>query len=382
MAEYVWDEFWWNSITGPHIVVLKVSEALLDNHMVVLVVPADLPWRHSMRGAIHTAFRETLNVGDVIIELIDAVDDNPDNIEPGKFILSRFASGTIRRGYREKSKVSIQDYITAKKVIRNRIIWVKGLGESVTEQWIQFCRGFSPKSVLDGLFVLEVQEKIRQSDIRPLEVINFRDYVSSYDVQLFNSFLLDGQDNYSDMWKKYISTVVAVVCDTDAEISAHILSSVDLKVRSVIDGLQDIVALPEYSRRGAEANSNHVLWYSRHNDCIELERRIWSAQVQVLFPIIELERVRLIRKWHNIIQEALDNNDISQFNELIRDPMDVELGTLCYMMKHRTDRGLYILYIPDEKERERISFLHDCRNQLAHATCCTTDQIVQLLSPI
>ena len=267
-------------------------------------------------------------------------------------------------------------------MIRNRIIWVKGLGESVTEQWIQFCRGFSPKSVLDGLFVLEVQEKIRQSDIRPLEVINFRDYVSSYDVQLFNSFLLDGQDNYSDMWKKYISTVVAVVCDTDAEISAHILSSVDFKVRSVIDGLQDIVALPEYSRRGAEANSNHVLWYSRHNGCIELERRIWSAQVQVLFPIIELERVRLIRKWHNIIQEALDNNDISQFNELIRDPMDVELGTLCYMMKHRTDRGLYILYIPDEKERERISFLHDCRNQLAHATCCTTDQIVQLLSPI
>lgn len=136
MSDFSWSEFWWKNITGPRVVVTKVSEALLDNHMVILSVPADIPWRHAMRGTIQTAFRDRLDISDIVIEPIDVVDDNPDNINPGRFILSRFASSTISRGYREKSKVSIQDYITAKNVIKNRIVWVKGLKGVAANQWI------------------------------------------------------------------------------------------------------------------------------------------------------------------------------------------------------------------------------------------------------
>ena len=59
--------------------------------------------------------------------------------------------------------------------------------------------------------------------------------------------------------------------------------------------------------------------------------------------------------------------------------MDVELGSLCYMMKQKSNMGIYMLYIPDEDEREWISFLHECRNQLAHASCCSTEQVVRLI---
>ncbi len=379
MSDFSWNEFWWRNITGPHVVVTKVSEALLDNHMIVLAVPTDLPWRHAMRGTIQTAFRDRLDVSDIVIEPIDVVDDNPDGIEPGRFILSRFGPSTISRGYREKSRVSIQDYITAKNVIKNRIIWVKGLRGAAAEQWIKFCRGFGHRAVQDGLFVLEVQGEIRQADLKPLELINFDDYVSNYDVQLFNSFVLDDQDKYSDTWKKYIASVAASVCDTDAEVSAELLETVDFRKQSAIEGIKAIAGSSEYARRGTEDNSNHVLWYSRNDKTTELEHRLWSAQVQVLFPIIEMERVSLVEKWHDKIQDALDSNYITQFNEPLQDATDVELGSLCYMMKHRTDTGLYMLYIPDEEERDWISFLHDCRNQLAHASCCTTSQVVRLL---
>ena len=379
MSNFSWNEFWWNNITGPHVVVNKVSEALLDNHMVALSVPTDLPWRHAMRGAIQTAFRDRLDISDIVIEPIDVVDDNPDNIEPGRFILSRFASSTISRGYREKSKASIQEYITAKNVIKNRIVWVKGLRGTTANQWIKFCRGFDHRQVQDGLFVLEVQGEIHQADVRPLELIDFGDYVSNYDVQLFNSFVLDDQDRYSDVWKKYIASVAALICDTDAEVSAELLETMDFQRQSAIDGIKTIADSPEYARRGTDESSNHVLWYCRDDQTAELEHRLWSAQVQVLFPIIEMERVSLIEKWHDIIQDALDNNYITQYNEQLMDAIDVELGSLCYMMKHRTDTGLYMLYIPDEEERDWISFLHDCRNQLAHASCCTTNQVVRLL---
>ncbi len=379
MSDFSWSEFWWKNITGPRVVVTKVSEALLDNHMVILSVPADIPWRHAMRGTIQTAFRDRLDISDIVIEPIDVVDDNPDNINPGRFILSRFASSTISRGYREKSKVSIQDYITAKNVIKNRIVWVKGLKGVAANQWIKFCRGFDARQVQDGLFVLEIQGEIRQADVKPLELIDFSDYVCNYDVQLFNSFVLDDQDKYPDAWKKYISSVAATICDTDAEVSAELLETIDFQRQSAIDGIKTIADSPEYARRGIEESSKHVLWYCRNNQIAELEHRLWSAQVQVLFPIIEMERVSLIEKWHDIIQNALDNHDITQYNETLRDAIDVELGSLCYMMKHRTGTGLYVLYIPDADERDWISFLHDCRNQLAHASCCTTNQVIRLL---
>ena len=93
-----------------------------------------------------------------------------------------------------------------------------------------------------------------------------------------------------------------------------------------------------------------------------------------------MERIALIEKWHDIIQEALDNNYVTQYNEPLRDAVDVELGSPCYMMKQRTDYGMYMVYIPDEDERDWITFLHDCRNQLAHASCCTTDQVARLLN--
>ena len=381
MTEHAWNEFWWTNITGPHRFVSMVAETLLDGRMAVLAVPTDLPWRYAMRGAIHYSFKERMEGSEVLIEPIDVVDDNPENMEPGRFILSRFAPSTVRRGYREKSKVSIQDYIKARNVTKNRIIWVKGLRGEVAQEWIRFCREFHSRSFQEGLFVLEVQGGVGQQEVKPLTLIDFGSFVSSYDVQLFNSTILDWQDRYPDPWKKYIAAVTASLCDTDAEISAILLEDMDFRTQSAMDGLASIAEDPDYARRGEEEDSGHVLWHTRHGNMEELKKRIWSAQIQVLFPIIEMERVKVIERGSGVIQEALDTNEIAQFNEPLARAIDVELGTLCYMMKTRTkhDDSLYILYIPDEKEREWISFIHDCRNRLAHVSCCTSEQIGRLL---
>lgn len=377
--DFIPADFWWEHITGPNVLVSKVSEALKDHHMVVLSVPTDLPWRHSMRATIQSQFRDWLNDGNIVAEDIDAVDDNPDGLEPGRFILSRFSDIKTSRGYREKSKVSIQNYIAAKSVIDNRIIWVKGLKDDTAKQWVKFCRGFDSGMLQNVWFVLEVQGEINRAEYKHLKSIRFEDYVSNYDVQLFNSFALDSQNKYTDEWKKYIASVAASVCDTDAEVAAELLGAVDFRSQSVIDGIKSIAESTEFARRGTEESSKHVLWYCRNGNNEELEHRLWRAQVQVLFPIIEMERISLINKWHIVIQNALDDNAVTQFNEPLTTAEDAELGSLCYMMKQRTSDGFYMLYIPDEDERSRLTFLHECRNQLAHASCCTTDQVVRLL---
>lgn len=373
-----WEEFWWNYITGPNVVVSSVVSALLNGKMVVLKVPSDLPWRHSMRSAVHTAFSERSDCSDVVIELIDLRDENARQMQPGRFILDRFATPTISRGYREKSKVTVQDYISAKDIIKNRIVWIKGIDPDVAGEWIRFCRGFSQRSAAQGVFVLEVNENTSVTETNLLRVINFSDCVSNYDVQLFNSFVLGNQKQYSDGWKKYIAVCTAAICGVDAEISQTMLQSLDFRVESPLEGIRQIDQMPDFMRRG-ENGSNHVLWHYRNGDMALLEHRLWSAQVQVLFPMIELERVELIGRYERQIREVLASGGITQYNQILQEPMDVELGTLSYLMGAKMEDGFYTLYIPSEEDRKRIRFLHTCRNQLAHASCCTPEQVEQLL---
>lgn len=374
-----WEEFWWNNITGARTVVDRVAMALLENKMVVLKVPSDVPWRYPMRSAIQTAFNEHTDSRDIVIETIDAIDRNPSNLEPGRFILQNYASSAIKAGYREKARISIQDYISDRNVIKNRIIWVKGLDEKAAIKWLQFCRGFSPRSAVDGLFVLEVHGNVTAPDSRYIQYIDFDDCVSSYDVQQFNSFILDDQRLYTTNWKRYISTTVAAVCGVDAEISEALLKTVDFRMESVIDGLQHINEMGDFERRGTENGSDHPLWHFRNNNITELLHRIWTSQIQVLFPVIELERQKIIDKWHSAIETALKDNQVIQFGVVLTDPTEVELGTLCFMMSHKIHGDYRMLYIPEETDRERIRFLHDCRNKLAHMNCCTPNEVSCLL---
>ena len=378
MSYVSWEEFWWNNITGAHSLVSAVAVELLESRNVVLNVPSDIPWRHSMRSAISTYFQEKNDLRDIIIQLVDVVDDNQELLEPGRFILSRFASSSISRGYREKSKVTIQDYISQKGVIRNQIIWVKGLSGKTAEQWVKFCKAFSPSSISDGLFVLEVQGGLHTADTKHLRTIEFNECISCYDVQLFNSFILDEQRVYTEYWKKYVSATAALVCGIDAEVSELLLRVTDFKHESPIEGIQRIAEMPDFERRGTSEVSGHALWNIRNRRSSVIEHNIWVAQVQVLFPLIEMERVSIIQKWHTQIKEALDTSTILQYGEVIKNPIDVELGTLCYMMSRRKDADLYLLYIPMETDRNRIRFLHECRNLIAHVSCCSPAQILEL----
>ena len=375
-----WAEFWWTNITGAQTLISEVANTLLDRRMVILQIPADLPWRQQMRSCIFDLYYKQSGYSSESQSVyIDAVDDNPDGLEPGKLVLDRVCvSAADRSGYRERSNITIQQYLVQKKLMENVIVWVKGLNGAAVDQWVKFLKGFPKDS---ALFVLECQGSSRIADSRAIHRICYTENISSYDLQLFNSFYLDSLTaTYSPSWKRYIATAAALVCESDAEVSETLLRTMNFMEEEIPDGLARVADMYEFSRRGAGADSTHVLSHIRRHKLDEITHRIWSAQVQVLFPIIEIERVSIINRLNDDLQTALKRNVIVQYNTRITDPMDVEFGTLCYMMAAREkDSDERILSIPDEKLRERIHFLRGCRNLLAHACCCSPQQIGGLL---
>jgi hypothetical protein len=84
---------------------------------------------------------------------------------------------------------------------------------------------------------------------------------------------------------------------------------------------------------------------------VEVRRRIWSAQLSVLFPWIEAHRQRLIERYHNHLY--IDEH-LSALGVLSID--DIELGGLRWQLGRVLAR----------EEVEKITALANLRNDLAH----------------
>lgn len=367
-----WSEFWWANITGAHLVISKIVEALTENCTVIIDIPVDLPWRHQMRSSAEDEFRKLSGISDTIIEVVDATDDVPVDVAPGRFLLDRFAQNKeVRNGYRERSQRSIQEYIIENTVLKNRIIWVKGMLNSQVSDWLSFCRDYNSNNEENGLFVLEIQGGVHKQD-NNMRSIRLLECISNYDVQLFSSFIVEEKSALSNVWRRYLSTATAIICDIDAEIASHLLEIIDPKKQSPLDIIMEMASWQEYSVRGADDESNHIFMHCRNNNKKELEQRLWKAQVQVLFPLIEMERIKIIESYYRELQTTIEQKHIEQYGEKITKPIQLELGTLCFLMNR-------YLCIRDKDARERISFLHKCRNHLAHAHCCSTSEVCELL---
>lgn len=373
-----WEEYWWNSITGPHQVVTSVAEGLLDKKTVVVQVPSDLPWRHEMRRAVQSVIKHSTGFNETNVEVIDAADDVIDDTEPGQYLLDRFGMYGIKNGYRAKSGLSIQEYLIKHEVLKDTIVWVKGLQPKQVAKWLKFCRAYAAPELSLGLFVLEAHQPIDSFDAKNVLTIAYESRVRRYDLQLFNSILLDNQMVYSDIWKQYISTLAAHLCVTDAEVSEQFIRVCDFRQEEPLMGLKNVLDCGGFDRRGAESASKHILALLRRNDTNEIARRVWAAQLQVLYPFIELRRLETIDVLRLELERCIARERIEQFGVVIDDIKDIELGTLAYILAQYSDDGCRFINVPDKQFRSDIRFLRDCRNLLAHGNACSVDMVVRL----
>lgn len=385
-----WSEFWWTSITGPRNLCDAVSRALHNKNNVCLVVPDDLPWRDEMRASIETGMHQMPDMESFYVEFIDVKDVCPDIVDVGRYVMERYALPEIAAGYRGREK--LQRYILDKKVLDNRVLWIKGMNAAQEKRWLQFCRDYVPANDSDGRFVLEVRWTDRESERRNLVVIRYRDTIKLYDLALFNGIYLNREKGtYSAIWQQYAAIICALLCNTDAETSQALMETCDFTAEEPIIGMKKIAADGAYLRRG-ESNGQHILNLVRKEDMSVIDIQIWKAQLQVLFPLLEIERVSFIERYRIQVQEALGekyydyrsgrSQYIYQFGEIVSDPDVAELGTIYRMtkLKRDTDTYQYLLYIPDEQSRSRIELLHDLRNSLAHGNVCTIDKVGEFIN--
>lgn len=366
--------FWWTNVPGPHGAVQAAADALAGARPVLVLATDDTAWPDTMRGVLEEEFKGRTGAYDMIATRIDARDWE-EGSDPGRFLLSRYASPADQKRFRPGGSTSVQSFLQANDILANRLFWVHGLSAKSAEDWLQFVRGLETGPVENGLFILESGAAPPCEAGQRTAVVDLGRRTTRGDVQLFCHFVLGTADTAKTQWTDYAATVAAHLCGTDAWLAARLAEDPALAAQGPVMVLEDIMAAaPE---RGTAPD--HPFQLLRDGNTEELTRRIWTAQIEVLFPVLELERLSIIREWKAHIQRALDEMPLERFGEQITQAEDAELGVLVHMMGTRIGPGQYHLYLPSEPTRERITFLHHCRNLLAHADVCGPVEVAGLL---
>lgn len=363
---------WWENMAGPRMLIEEMSKSLSDGKNVVLRLDGDLPWHSSMR--------------DYLAHQLSAVQIKPAILRKGEKCeivpqllrqLSRTSLGDCPQD--PKSQIS---YLRDRQIFQDCVIWLALEPDCDPFPVMQFLSDFRGRGLAEnGCFVLEVpahEALPRFSSC--VTVLNCNDSVRTDDIHLFSSILADSHQALPESFRNYAAWLAACLAGKNGELVPAILQRLKAE--------EDPAAL--WTAMEQEGSFCAM----PHRTPAELEQLIWQAQLQTVFADIEMERLRITAQWEELITAALHTaawdfrkgelSTFRQFGEELRSAADVELGTLVYMMglRRSDDHSQWLLYIPDEEEREWVYFLCECRNKLAHHTDCSPEEMLRLLARI
>ena len=348
---------WWTLVTGPRTMTDDLVAALCEQKNVVLALPTELPFKEEMRAAMWRAIdgEEELSLATLLPVRADSLLTDP--FDFGHELLEQFAPSEIAKTYRP-DRGTVWEYIKANRVLPKSIVWAEDFSGATGENVVGFCRDCCSSSLESGLVVAEVSDiSFGLESSKGLKVLNWSDYVNVADVRAFamllaarllGSMVPDGE-------RLYAATLSFKVCRNDVESAVGLMSVLrdhDYDVRAALEDLHMGGGL--VGEHGLSALVGEGKWD-------EIERRVWEAQVEVLFPKVERRRIDIISRLEAPLRSVLDSEEgVVQYDERIVDLNDVELGTLVYLVASRR------LDVGDSGLRDEIHFLRDVRNSMAH----------------
>ena len=385
------EELWWSSIARPSAFLKDICEQIGEGNSVLAIITSSFPYRWVFRDVVANEFSTSHS-----IEYVDLVDELSD-YDPGAIVVKHLNSTKLNdysRCWRDEDRFHILMDLPG---MDKAIIWVRSIPEERVNQWIVFLRQYLSSLGHKGIFILELLSDEHVPDRLPqsIRTIDYSKSVSPADLRLFTSMI--AASLYPEQEQEYAATLSATVCQTDPEVAALLLEGGDLYKVSVLDKLKLIRDSFEPSSRGFTRgwdNPTHPFSLLDSGDLQQLENRIWTAQLRVAFPIIEMERQSLIAKYVTELRDALSHSYLDRKNdderwienetgEIIKDPFDLEIGKLFFMMKvyRYPDGNEYYWEGTTAQDRKRISYLRERRNDLAHLHVVDANDYLPLLYP-
>jgi len=347
MTEQSFDSIWWEEIHGPRTVRSEIYKAFCDAKSVVLA-GGTAPWAKKLQFLISADLEGNLSIHTEEIHDVNKIRN------PGEYLLGKFGKTDDKNRYREGSDPSLPEYIKTKKILENKFIYISKLEGDNYKPWEAFINSFKSKKATDGIFLIETSLPVQSiKTTNRITVIDIVSKISFYDVLSF-SMLLSSILEVGDIWKQYIAHITSLLYDKNVESLGEFYSNY---------------------LSGCVIKDIHNVLKDKINDDILFEKSIRTAQIQILFPMIEELRIEIIRRHRDKIEKFLQSSEHKNLlDKRIVDPFDAELGFLVYLSA--VSKGA----IFSRQISDIIYFLHERRNELAHIEYCDVSAIERIIN--
>ena len=341
-------KIWWETLAGPGKIVQDIYRSMINGRMLRVLISSDFPFIDEFRSACEN--RINRDIGRYTFDYIDFEQFTTTEVEIQDFILKRFAREDDYRAYRPINNYF--DYLFEKKILDKRAVWITGVPEDQSSILLKFQETLAKRSkgkIDHGILIVEVITNSESRHETPnIDILNYSDYVSEFDVMLYAS-LLTRERGLSVNWQKYYVYLVTSLSGLDPELC---------------EALIDDEVLYE---------AEPIALIERHNKLQEelFAGKVWKAQIQLLLHLIEEERCQFLDQHEEVLSRLIPIED--QFVGTIDNVSDLELRHIKNIVNNHTLAGI------DHRAETRILFLLKVRNQLAHMVPISLKDVKELI---
>lgn len=327
------ERIWWGSVPNAARYVQEIVDAIHEERSMVLVLGAGVPWRDFLPVLIEERIAD---IPDRSLKRIACPEE-----DPGAYLLAHYCMKEKRLTYRA-GKSHAQFLAEAEGLVLHKaILWIDISDAGKACAWIDFIRDyhrFVPKGAARPAFLLVFSEDYGVGrGCKGVSYQAFAEEVNEFDRFVFST-LAASCGIQQRCFKTYLATLAATICAEDMELCA-VCSRYGMEFLCCPRTALEKIAAEEVRSDG----SPFVL-----DDLYEgLERRIWKAQVKIVFPAIEDRRQAYIAQCSPALRAM----------NLV--PEEVEIG----MLAHKAVHGEITL--PSTAVAELL-LLKQARNHLAH----------------
>jgi len=285
---------WWQ-LPGPRTFIETIIEDLREGRNVVILLPKFGPQNYGLIGAVREAWRE-----DGAIELLRV----PANQTPIRTLTERY---TLPLGV-----VANPQAISELPDFCGRVLWVDGLEDKAWAGWKEFLTEYQHFTrnislVRRTLFITPVTGEAARTRIQAdvgLAVRRWDGVTERADMLLFAMYAIR-RYRYSGRLAALLAATIAHTAVFDPEVVVRLAAEPPQQIISPTGILLDIARERQWDtmtpQDWALGTSSTVEGHQEPHPALEalvdgIERRLWHAQVTVLFPLIEEHRLRLVAR--------------------------------------------------------------------------------------
>jgi hypothetical protein len=370
------DEQWWQ-LPGPSGFLRRVAQDLSGGKNVLLALPALVPegLREALAGQVRRndllTWREVpARLGDGGLALL--VERLHEQFAPPESPGAILSAATLANA---PSFVGM-------------VVWVEGMDQGVWPVWREFisqyqhaCNGRAEWS--RGLFCVPLAGSlaVEAAPDVALTVRRWRGVVGPLDLSLDLARQMDGRPE-NPLHRKLRLALALELAGPDAVLARELARLELLTLIEPTETLAQVAARRGWTADGREkpaweagmvddfdgAEWVHAAVEARQGDVAAVRRRVWRAEVGVLYPFLEEQRLRLVPQVRPYLRLPVETS-----YGTVRDAADLELGQLVHFLHGRK--------VPQPLWRV-LTRLRDMRHELAHlrpvpAECLFAEEILR-----